>query len=559
MPRVGCDLRNDSSLIEPSPLPLPFVSSSDGGPCTVHTDCHIGLNERCFDSICTCGPSFSRSKSSDICELKKIMKVVLKFDSVNFSPEYNLPNSPGAIKLREKLESALGELVKTNSILNASVIEIKVINFSKSSFARGSLEPSSLSSNINMPNILEAECIISIGGHVTSKSERLQTVFVSEIVVAINQLNSSKYTDNPEYDMRVISLETNINPCNGEFGSNYCSSSANCIYNEKELSYTCSCGNKYTDTSPNSQMYPGEVCSLRCPDDYCSNDGYCHVDFENSLLYCTCNHWNVGSRCQYSGLVVFSVLGVIVFLLLLVVACAASAFCGRRSSVVGESGNILDHGLRYNNLSSPISPHAVISCDGMCHSHSHSHLLHKPSLLSSSTCPEDGHSVRPFRITIDNLNYGENSSTPGHEFGLQTQQNHLLENTNQGSSSNIQFGNSHNLTLSNPLIHSASPASPTSGSAPVSLANAIPTPSPRQSLMENSISRSDHSSTNAAIQTDSCELSQMNDQSVILLSPEVSLDKPPRGLPSRRRKEKQFSIDSTSEDRPPPPGQMSWC
>lgn len=544
----GKEFNQSVDLLDASPLssPIAFALTSDserfGSSCASHRDCNSILNERCVDSTCQCGHFFSRLTSDDVCELKKLIRVTFKFDSIVFSPEYNLPNSPGSVHLRDKLETALTAVINANSVLNQSVIEIRVINFSRSNFGHGSFETTSTD---RLSNLLEATCFMHIAGNIASRSTRLQTTFVSQIVIAINQLNASLYSSKPEYDMRIISLETQINPCEDDVNMNYCSTSASCIYNGRDDSYSCSCGTKYTDTSPNVESFPGEVCSLRCPDDYCSNDGYCHVDHDNSLLYCTCNHWNVGARCQYSGLVVFSVLGVIVLLLLLVVACASSAFCGRRSGATVLQ--TIDPMNRYNNLS---SPHPMVSCDGLCHSHSHSHLLHKPSLLSTSTCPDDGgHSVRPFRITIDNLNYNETNGGPVNEF---SPSNHSIGERQRHSSSNIHFSTAHNLALSNPLI-----AATSSLNSPTNVTNSIPTPSPRQSLLENN--RHETSSINAAIQTDLCELTPMNDQSIILLPPtEVSLDKS-RNPSTRRRKEKDFSIDTTTTDERAHTGQMSWC
>lgn len=464
--------------------------------CLLNTDCHLDLNERCIQdqsipyTICGCGHAFVRNDINNVCELKRGIKLVIKFASLPFVHEYFRNNTPAFVRLKELAEVTLNTVIQSSQKLSECVKDVSVTSFR-----------SSMSGNNS--NSVESETLIyitnSLYTSIKARETSLALVFVKEISISVHDLNRTKFHTNPEFDLLVTEIEADIDPCHIP-DLNYCSQESSvCLRHEKDNMFRCECRDRFTDQSPHP-LFPGEVCSLECPDDYCSNDGHCHVDRRSSDLYCTCNHWNVGSRCQYDGIIVVSVLAVIVILLLLVVGCTASAFCsGRRSS---------DH----------IDHHRITSFPRSATDNSSQNLVQaKPSLLSSS-CGDDH--VRPFRITIDNLNYGSDQhATPVVQFSPTS----LVAPSHRDS---CHSGHNQQHAMSNLTS---------------------PAPSPRPSI-------------SAAVQTenlfDSLSADQLHQQ-MSSSSLEVALDKPARGL-------RAPGIDKSVESRPA--GRLerldngiSWC
>lgn len=476
--------------------------------CMSHADCHIDLNERCVHvaflpyMVCGCGQSFVRNTSNNVCELKRGIRLVFRFNSLPFAPEYYRTNTPGFIRMKELIETTLFIVINASTQLSQCVKDTRVI-----SFRRPHDDPTDSS--------LEAETLMfitnSLYQSIKSREKSLALVFVKELAVSIHAINASRYDTSPEFDAIITEIEADINSC-AMSDLNYCSTDASCMFFERENRFSCMCRDRFTDTSPHPR-YQGEICSLECPEDYCSNDGHCHVDKLTASLYCTCNHWNVGARCQYSGIVVFSILGIVVILLLFVVGCTASVFCGgsRSSSPVGSSE------LSQRSLLQP-----------------------KPSLLSSSC---EDHSVRPFRITIDNMNYGDGvgGGAPIIQFspGTLVQQASRRESTDYGH---------HNPPSTVSHGYGTCPST----LSPHHLMSYHPTPIPSPSI-------------STAVQTEPSE-------QMIGLSPasfEVSLDKPSRGLkvpsgsdriyseaiPTPAKRAEKGGIDKSDEGK----GTSSWC
>ena len=491
--------------------------------CSSNSDCHIDLNERCVQvsylpyMICGCGQAFVRNNVNGVCELKKGVRIVLRFNSLAFVSEYLKTTTPGFIRMRELTESTLLSIVNSSSQLTDCVKDIRIVSFQKPPD-----EPSNEAS-------LEAEALIyitnSLYQSIKSRENSLALVFVKEISVSIHELNNSRFSTNPEFDVVVTQIEADVDPCQVD-DLNYCSPNSLCFFALNENRYSCSCKDRFTDLSPHPRFL-GEVCSLECPDNYCSNDGHCHVDKVSSALYCTCNHWNVGSRCQYSGIIVFSVLGVIFLLLLFVVGCTASAFCGQR-----RDSNVTD--------SSDISRHRLMQP--------------KPSLLSS--CPED-HSARPFRITIDNLNYASDTSmTPVIQFSpsslVQQSSRESCDFTAQHHSHHSPHHSQH---VVKQVIHHPPPDTEAHCPHPITVPTSQithmlpchPTPSPRPSL-----------SSTVAVQTENYNRTMCSE---VTLCPstvqEVSLDKPARG-PRILGNEKVYAEGNAVKNEPDSV-QMSWC
>lgn len=311
--------------------------------CTTSTDCHLDLNERCVSqgtfSVCDCREPFLRDAATNSCEIKRAVRIGVKFCALSFTPELSKKNTPLYIRMKELAEKTIMSIVAYSPVLALGVSEARVSDFSDGS--------------------LQATCYLFVRESLYRRGsmEALSLLLVKEISVAVHELNATKDAS-PAYDMVVTELDTAINPC-ALSELNYCSDEAVCV--PSKYGFACKCDERFTDTSPHP-AFPGETCSIECPESYCQNGGHCHVGKRDAVLYCTCNNWNVGARCQYSGIVVFSVLGVVVVLLLFVVGCTASAFCGHRASMQ-------ENAIQY---SKPVTPN-----------YNEEH-------------------IRPFRITIDN-------------------------------------------------------------------------------------------------------------------------------------------------------------
>jgi hypothetical protein len=371
-------------------------------------DCHLDLNERCIQepgmayTTCGCGRAFvRRSGHESVCELKRGIRLLIRFASLSFVSELFRPATPSFIRMKELTQLTLRSVVHASDSLSQCVKDMRILSFKSSS-------SSSCSHSLPDPrNCVEAETLVyitdSLFQQIVTRETSLALVFVKEISVSVHQLNRTNFSKSPQFDLTVMEIESDVDPCLLP-DLNFCSptDSSLCLRSESSDSrtvFSCECKDRFSDLSPHP-LFPGEVCRLQCPHDYCSNDGHCHVDRSSSHLYCTCNHWNVGSRCQYDGIVVVSVLAVIVLLLLLVVGCTASVFCSDRRTATAAAAAAADHqqNMSRRNISSYQDPG------------SRQNLVHaKPSLLSSS-CPDE--QIRPFRITIDNLNYGPTDARP---------------------------------------------------------------------------------------------------------------------------------------------------
>ncbi|RWS13647.1 serine-rich adhesin for platelets-like protein [Dinothrombium tinctorium] len=289
--------------------------------CLRSSDCQLDLNERCVPNgshrICSCAQPFRKNSETNVCEIISGVKIVARFGSTAYKADLNRVNSPTFIKMKNWAENALWSLIRQSSILSEGISEIKVIGFSKGSLLVHAL-------------ILIHSSLIRN----RKRIKKLDLVLATEFSLVID--NFSKQLDNfgtqvNASDITIIDINTDVNPC--ELNElNYCSKNAICVQSNEHslnLGFQCKCKKGYADSSPHPS-YLGESCSVECPQSYCSNDGHCHVDDENGL-YCTCQDWNIGPRCQYSGVIVLSALAVIVALLMLIVGCSVYAFCGWRS------------------------------------------------------------------------------------------------------------------------------------------------------------------------------------------------------------------------------------
>lgn len=385
-----------------------ILDGDDSRFCSSPLECHLDMNERCVrspsgGSFCGCREPFYRNSKSGICELKQPVQLVLRFNSIPFMEEFGKKNTPEFIKARELMEIILFEVIKSSTVLSELIKDIKILKFSG-----GSLQVTCLLLLVN-PGLKSEE---EHSSRARLRKDSLALLLVKEISVAAHDLNSttrvpigSSY-NNPEtskagngsqdnsssssssdnyspgitksFDFSITEIETNVNPCSFD-DLNYCDERAKCVHFGAESfggGFSCTCAESLTDHSPHPS-YRGEICTIQCPENYCENNGHCHVDPVDSKLYCTCNNWNVGMRCQYSGIVVFSVLGVVMLLLLFVVGCTSAAFCGQRRIIA-------------TNTPVPIQPSSS--------SHSSRYTVGNKPIVTS--CYEEH--IRPFRITIDN-------------------------------------------------------------------------------------------------------------------------------------------------------------
>ncbi|KAI1287641.1 hypothetical protein HDE_09895 [Halotydeus destructor] len=291
--------------------------------CTSSADCHLDLNERCVlrtsRSVCQCREPFERNARTNSCDLKRAVKVSVDFVQLPYVAELSRKNTPAHIRTKELVESTLLAVFDNSDTLRNGVSQVRGSNFSAAPVSGGHLR-TSFYLYIREPLYTQPSV------------DALALLLIKEISVSVHELNSSSNAT-ANFDLQVSEMEADIDPC--ELAElNYCSPDATCTP-DKDGGFRCECNDRFTDISPHP-VYRGEQCTVECPESYCANGGHCHVDHKGVQFYCTCNNWNVGGRCQYSGIVVFSVLGLVVLLLLLIVGCAASAFCGQRAHTLRQ-------------------------------------------------------------------------------------------------------------------------------------------------------------------------------------------------------------------------------
>ncbi|RWS28117.1 serine-rich adhesin for platelets-like protein [Leptotrombidium deliense] len=290
--------------------------------CMSIADCHLDLNERCISngsrSVCSCRHPFLKDRQTNSCEILEGVKIVVRFGSTSFSQDLKRKNSPQFIEMKDLTENILLLLFKRSQSLSDAVTGIRVDDFDEGSLL------------VNAFVFIQTSVIKR-----RNNMKKLDLLFATEFTSVISKLNNSFGNFGPlinASDVSIVEVDIGVNPC--DFSElNYCSGNAECIPNRGHFNaaFLCKCRDGFTDTSPHP-LHLGESCTVECPVSYCSNGGHCHISQEDNSLFCTCQQWNLGNRCQYSGIVVLIVFGVVVLLLMLIVGCTVSAFCARRAS-----------------------------------------------------------------------------------------------------------------------------------------------------------------------------------------------------------------------------------
>ncbi|XP_015789455.1 uncharacterized protein LOC107366380 isoform X2 [Tetranychus urticae] len=331
--------------------------------CSSPYNCHLHLNERCVSSanfnVCQCVEPFHRTNHSEPCRIKKGALITVSFGNLIWSDDLANIYSPRFIETKDQTERSLRVIMDRSPLLASGIVSIGVLSFS--------------------PGSVSAKAMVHVRNDLFTNNFKVN--LAREMTQAVADLSESASSMPSELLFRNVTIKAiqdDIDPC-GIADLNYCSPNSVCLPIPpqgaiaanllSEPGFRCQCKPGFTDLSPNP-YYPGEVCRVECPLSYCENGGHCLVNALDSTLYCTCQDWNVGPRCQYSGILVFSVLGVVVILLMLIVACTTSAFCGkrvtretvfsRRVSPVTYDDTIRPFRIAVNNYDSPEMTNGLI-------------------------------------------------------------------------------------------------------------------------------------------------------------------------------------------------------
>ncbi len=283
--------------------------------CISSSDCNIGLNERCIThtkfSICGCKEPFFREIITQKCQIKKLIRLIFRISSLNYSNELNNTNSFEFIHTKHLIERAIWSLIINSTHLLTIVDNIKVIKFG--------------------PFVVMVDFYVKMANPTNSFHHRyMEYHFWYKLMTIIKGINISHTTTDKFniLDMQAIEIDNNINYCSIK-DLNYCSENAICIdKHNSEPKFYCKCKNGLTDLSPNAN-FSGEICAVKCDSEICGTGGFCQIR-NGTHLHCVCTNWSFGSRCQYSIHVILSVIALLVILMILFGFCCASIYCGYR-------------------------------------------------------------------------------------------------------------------------------------------------------------------------------------------------------------------------------------
>jgi len=281
--------------------------------CISSGDCYTELNERCITfskySVCGCKEPFFRETITHKCQIKKLIRLIFKLSSLNYSNELNNTNSFEYIQMKHIIERAIWAVIINSTHLLTIVDNIKVVKFS--------------------PFLVIVDFYAKIANPTNSFHHRyMEYHFWYKLMSAIKGINiGQKPTDKfSVLDLKAIEIDNNINYCSIK-ELNYCSENAICTENHNsESKFECKCKHGLADLSPNAN-FSGEICAVKCNSDFCGTGGFCEIR-NGTHLHCICTNWSFGSRCQYSTNVILSVGALFVILSILFAFCCASVYCG---------------------------------------------------------------------------------------------------------------------------------------------------------------------------------------------------------------------------------------
>ena len=287
--------------------------------CLNDFNCQLNLNQRCVNNNCKCIQPFFKQDESRECKLLKGSLIAFKYYELKYLNQLENVNSPQYIKFKYDIETSLRYIINTSHSLSSNIIHLQLINIS----------------NFPHTSTFLVEVLIMIKEKLFSNNFKVD--FTREMTKAIlklpaNILLSNENSDyNPDLDssyfnLSIVSIDFNINPCTIQ-DLNYCGENSICTQKANHMTgFECKCKPGYTDNSPNPS-YSGEVCIMQCPVSYCQNNGHCLIDPNDLSLYCTCTNWNLGNRCQYTPLIVFTLFASIIILIMLLIGSLFYILC----------------------------------------------------------------------------------------------------------------------------------------------------------------------------------------------------------------------------------------
>ncbi|KAF8770640.1 hypothetical protein HNY73_018144 [Argiope bruennichi] len=289
-----------SSVVSSAIIPKKKAKDLPPRYCNNAGECNIALNEGCITkegrSVCDCRRSFVRHPETDICEAPFMMRTSLKLPGEDFHEDLRDKYSD---MYKNKTRDAIDTMWLV--VYHDPTLEYNVADIDVAGFEKGSLV---IHWEITFA-VKKNESILEV---VQELDEKLEETFKHK-----NVLNSAPL--NVE-NAKLLSF-SDINSCEKK-ELNYCSPNADCI-RDGFRGFRCRCKEGYLDNSKNP-MYPGEICIVTCPLDYCGENGYCEAR-SNGEKQCLCNGWYFGEKCDISGILVVSCFaGANVILIIIVLA-----------------------------------------------------------------------------------------------------------------------------------------------------------------------------------------------------------------------------------------------
>lgn len=279
--------------------------------CLSSSDCYLELNERCIlkekYSICDCAKSFFRDEFTRRCQINKLIRTVFKvtFSHDNKSISLN-KNSHEFLQFRTKLDNNLWFYINYSNYLNLIIQKTEFVEFNPSN--------QSITLDFYLKN-----------RHIISHNSFIENNFIQEISSKLSQTLKTLIDDQVINFFNVEEIFDDLDPCTIH-SLNYCNENSYCTRIENsEIGFRCSCKNSFTDLSPHPQFI-GEICQIQCTSDYCYNDGFCIINNAKSLE-CKCFNWDFGNRCQFSGILVVSIAGLLLVMLIIILTFSLSIIC----------------------------------------------------------------------------------------------------------------------------------------------------------------------------------------------------------------------------------------
>lgn len=280
--------------------------------CVLSFDCDLLLNERCIQhekfGLCGCQVGFYRHPQTKECLPKVIMRLVLKLtwpSNLN-TGNYSSATLQNMHSFRQPIETIIKAFIPKSLWLQSIVGKVNLIGLRENN------------------QIAVIDLYLHLDSTRTSSSTlireaKYQTYTdLMKFIAIYNEINKRLVNFTTVYptSLELIDVTGDINLCEIT-DMNYCSKQAICTHDTYFIN--CGCLEGFSDVSPLHVKYPGEICRIQCTDNYCHNGGYCHI-VNDVQLYCSCQRWNVGNRCQFSSLVVISTFLVAVIIVLLIIA-----------------------------------------------------------------------------------------------------------------------------------------------------------------------------------------------------------------------------------------------